>query len=299
MNSHVEALRSLLIKAVKAQLREPLIEDVCPEYLTVLDATNPPVFEKPKTHGIYRHTGELLGEVGGVYVPPDLNLFLDLIVQSIEQCANWLDLDKLEYIELKGGSKIRISVPGPTLEVKTRMVGDAIATRLDFITGFDGLTKTSLGHFTKRLWCGNGAARWDKDVALSFKNTPGNQGKWPLFCDEIGAALGNLEVHIQLLNEAVKVTYTAAMRNRFITEVFGFSDADTELTTRKQNILGKVNACIAIEEANTGTNLFGLLQGVTRYTSHEMAAGDMDSLMIDTAAKINKAAHKAISDIIG
>lgn len=257
-------------------------------------------FDSPEAYGIYRHTGgQPLGVVGRVYEPPDLHLFLQMIERSIAQCADWLDIDQLEYVELKGGGKVRISIPGPRIELKTPMVGDVIEARLDFITGFDGLTKSALGLFLNRLWCGNGAARWVLGHRLAFKNTPGNQGKWLLFCDEIVKVLAQSREYGEFLNAAVQRKVTQKEMDVFFKAVLGFTHAEyKEQTTRKRNIFDRINQTVAIEMHNTGDNAFGLLQGVTRYTSHELAGGSVDALLFDTPAELTDKAHKAVAALL-
>lgn len=257
-------------------------------------------FDSPDSYGVYRHTGgKPLGVVGSVYEPPDLSLFLDLITGSLDRCADWLDQDKLEYAELKGGSKIRISIPGPQLEVKSKVVGDVISTRIDFITGFDGLTKRSLSHFTRRLICANGTTRATQDIALSFKNTPGNQGKWAYFCDEILRVLNDTTAYQDWLNRAVTKKVTQAQIDAFFESLLGYSQTEyKELTTRKRNILDAINQTTAIEMQQVGANAYALLNGVTRYTSHNLAGGNMDLLMTDNPAKLNKTAHQLVGQLI-
>jgi Domain of unknown function (DUF932) len=274
----IEAVRSNLIHAKKIQLH-----------------TGMEGFDSPESYGIYRNTGGApLGVVGRVYEPPDLDLLLMAVEQSVEACGAGIDISGIEYAELKGGSKVRISIPGFKQEIKSPMVGDVFNTRLDFMTGFDGLTKTTLSFFALRLWCTNGASNWQKAIDLSFKNTPGNQGKWTMFCDEIFKVLAHTRDYALWLGAISKKTYTKAERDAFFTKLLGYNESEyKELTTRKRNILDKINAACAIEEQNTGSNLFGLVQGVTRYTSHELAGGNMDLLLTDNAAELNKLAHQA------
>jgi hypothetical protein len=45
---------------------------------------------------------------------------------------------------------------------------------------------------------------------------------------------------------------------------------------------------------NTGQTAFSLLQGITRYTTHNLAKGSEEVLMYDHAAKLNKIAHELV-----
>ena len=59
-----------------------------------------------------------------------------------------------------------------------------------------------------------------------------------------------------------------------------------------------INNSVAIEMQNTGANLFSLLQGVTRYTTHEAANGSEEKLMFTSAAKTSDLAHQLIFDMV-
>ena len=153
--SHIENLKTQVIKAKKIQLIAPLEG-----------------FNAPDSFGIYRHTGgDALGVVGSRFMPCDLELFLEAIQLSVLESSMDLDLTKLEYNEYCGGSKIGFKIPYKEFEIKTPMVGDTISTNLEFRTGFDGKTKMSLGFYSWRYFCANGAKNYKKDVALALKNT--------------------------------------------------------------------------------------------------------------------------------
>jgi hypothetical protein len=283
MNSHVEGVRPLLIKAKKIQLHSGMEG-----------------FESPEAFGIYRHTGgKPLGVVGSVYEPPDLNHLVDTFTTSIEQCCPQLDLNKLEYSELKEGAKVRISIPAPDIEVTSRIVGDVHKMRIDLTTGFDGLTKTSLSFFCLRLVCMNGMKRWKRDIELAYKNTAGNQPKMKLFCDEILTMLKDTQNYREFLNQAAKVQFTQEMIDAFYKKLLGYNEKGyKELTTRKRNILDKINASVGVEQRDLGPTLYALLNGVTRYTSHDLAGGVMDKLLTDNAAKLNQTANMLVNDLM-
>jgi hypothetical protein len=280
-NAHVESLRTQVIQAKKMQLHSG-VEG----------------FESPESYGVYRHTGGApLGVVGSVFQPMDLNVFIDSIEQSVANCGNGLDISKLQYDEFKGGSKVAFSLPVKSYKLKTPQVGDIVETKLMFSTGFDGLTKCSLSYMTKRLWCTNGAAAWDKKTSfeLSFKNTIGNQFKVMMFCDEVMNSINNIEAYIKQLNELNEFKVTKEQQDRFVTKLTGFNMGEyKDLNTNKRNILDRINRDILIESNNTGMTAFSLLQGITRYTTHELGKGDVNAVLFDNAAKLNQKAHELV-----
>ncbi len=281
--TNIEEIKSKLLKPVKIQLHSGLEG-----------------YNSPETYAIYRNGGgDAIGRsVGKDFVPANLELFLETIVQSITECGANLDLSKLKYTEYKGGAKVMFTLPVKDLEVKSPMVGDVLKTRLQFSTGFDGNTKFTLSWMVYRLWCKNGCASWEQDIALAFKNTISAQFKMMLFCEEIFKAIENVEQYGKFLDELVERKVTQKEIDTFVTKVTGYDLKDYKnLTTRKRNILDKINGCIAVEMQNTGANQFSLLQGITRYTTHDLAGGSIEDILYKTnVVGLNNAAHKVLAE---
>lgn len=276
---HIETLKNKVIKAKKIQLH------------TGLEG-----FESPESFGIYRNTGgAALGVVGSQFQPCDLELFLDGIYHSVISSGIDCDLSKLQYTEYYEGSKIGFKLPYKKFEIKSPMVGDILETSLDFRTGFDGKTKMSIGFSSLRLWCTNGAKNWKKDIELSLKNTTNNQAKMLTFTNEVIKAVNETENYVQFMDKACLKSIKQSQIDSFLTALTGYSVKEySELTTRKRNILDTINKAIAIEIQNTGASYFSLLQGVTRYTSHDLAKGDLDSVMYGHASQMNEKAHELV-----
>jgi hypothetical protein len=277
--SHIENLKTKVIKAKKIQLHSG-IEG----------------FESPDAYGIYRNTGgAALGVVGSQFMPCDLELFLDAIQHSVLNSGLDVDLTKLKYVEFLGGQKVSFRLPYKKYEIKTPMKGDTLETDLEFRTGFDGKTKMSIGFLSLRCFCNNGAKNWQKDVDLSLKNTTKNQAKLMYFTNEIITAATQVDNYVELLNMVVKKSVKQSDIDKFLTTLTGYSVKDyTELTTRKRNILDSINKQMAIEIQNTGANWFSVLQGVTRYTTHDLAKKNVESILFASASQMNERAHQLV-----
>ena len=277
--NHIENLKTQVLQAKKIQLH------------TGLEG-----FNSPEAFGIYKHTGgNALGVVGNQFEPMDLHLFLDSIQHSVLNSGIDLDLTKLTYNEYYGGSKIAFRLPFKKYEIKTPMVGDVLETAMEFRTGFDGKTKMSLGFYSLRLFCANGAKNWRKDVDVAMKNTQGNVSKIAYFASEIIKVAAMTEQHVEMLNTAALKQIKQADINRFITELTGHDVAEyNEMKTRTRNIVDSINEAVAIEMQNTGTTLFSLLQGVTRYTTHNIAGGEIEKILYSRANDINARAHELV-----
>lgn len=277
-----------------AQIRSIMIEPIKVQLHTGMEG-----FESPEAYGIYRKSGgKALGTTGRIFEPPNLNHFLDSVAKSVADCCPEYNLADLKYTEYKGGSKVSFDLPGETFEVQSRVIGDVFQTKVHFFTGFDGLTKTSIGYSVLRLKCLNGAKKWDKDIELSFKNTPGNIGKIEYFGHQIIQLRHDLVNYKELLNQLSRKAVSQTEVNQFMKKVLGYDQTEyKELTTRKRNILDKINQSVAIEERDLGMNLYTLLQGITRYTSHEVAESVEDQFF-GGAATMNEKAHGAALAIL-
>ena len=206
-----------------------------------------------------------------------------------------LDLNKLEYSEYCGGSKIGFQIPYKEFEIKTPMVGDTISTHLEFRTGFDGKTKMSLGFYSWRFFCANGAKNYKKDVALALKNTTNNQAKLMSFANQILTAANEVENYISLLNMSALKSIKQSEIDSFLIKLTGFTVKEyDEQKTGRRNILDKINQAIAIEIQTTVACYVSLLQGITRYTTHEVAKNDIDSILFSSANEMNEMAHQLV-----
>ena len=278
-NSHINNLKNQVLQAKKLRLPQPMEG-----------------FDAPNAYGIYKHTGgKCLGVVGKDFEPCNLQLFLDAIEHSVLSSGVDIDLTQLTYNEYYNGSKVVFRLPLKKYEIATPMKGDVLETALEFRTGFDRQTKMSLGFYALRLWCANGAKNWQKDVALSMKNTKGNQAKLAYFTNEIIKVVDMTATHVEMLNKASLKPVSQAEINSFFKELTGYDMKEyNDLSTKARKIMDAINEATAIEMQNTGANLFSLLQGVTRYTTHNLGENNMEKILYATSNKLNQKAHELV-----
>lgn len=246
-------------------------------------------FNSPQSFAVYKNTGgNALGVVGNTYKPMDLNIMLDSIVTSALECTNDIDLSSLKFKEYKGGSKVAFSLDLPTAEIKgSPMVGDIVKRGLEFRTGFDGKTKSSVVETFERVWCSNGCTN-TVSQAVAFKNTINNHAKIYNLCQYIEQSQINSNSFITNIGKLSTIEMTQKDIDAFLTKLTGYDvKGYKDLTTRKRNILDSINAAIGIEKANTGANMFSIVNGVTRYTTHDLSKGSEESLYYDASAKMN------------
>lgn len=253
-------------------------------------------YNAPKSFGIYKESGgSALGVTGDVFIPTQPRLILD----SLLDCS--VDLSKMTYHEMKGGSKVRFQIPLKTIEFKNaRKVGDVTDVSLCIQTGFDGLTKTSLYLHTHRLICINGAKASNTEFQASFKNTIGNQGKVVGLCNDVSKAVLQLDGLKDLYKALDKVEVNQGVVNEYLKKVMDLDiHKSEEWSSRKKNIYDAINESIALEFGRTGATLFGLYNSITHYTNHVVTGHEnSDFVFVDNGAKLNDKALAFVSELV-
>lgn len=253
-------------------------------------------FEAPNSFGIYKASGgNALGVVGKDFTPAQPKLILD----SLLDCS--LDLSKLTYHEMKGGSKVRFQIPLKTIEFKNKAnKGDVTDVSLCIQTGFDGFTKTSWYLHTERLICTNGMKATMTEFFASFKNTVGNQGKVVGVCTDVAKAVGKLDDLKELYLNLNRVEINQGIVDDYLLKVANLDvKQSVDWSTRKKNIYDNIMASIDLEFGRTGTTAFGLLNGITHYTNHVASGSDNpDYIFVDSGAKMNDKALAYVTELV-
>lgn len=251
-NSHVEAIRAKLFDVVQ----KPLF-------------TNQEGFESPEVFATYKSTGgKPFGVLGKVFTATQPTVLFDNFVDCLISNTQ-ADLKKVRYSEFKGGAKILFSAPIKTTSF-TNLAGkeDELTYNLNIQTGFDGFTSTTLFLSVYRLICKNGMKANVTEFKSTFKNTFGNVGKIQVLCNDVTRAVNSLDKLEDVISTLNAIEVTEAKKQKFLQGVLGYNETTEDLTTRKKNILDRINESIALEISRSGGTLWGLLNGVTHYTNH-------------------------------
>jgi len=199
-----------------------------------------------------------------------------------------MDLSTLSFKEQFGGRRVSFEIELENMHYGDRKVGDIVRRNIQIKTAFDGTMKVSIGSFAYRLWCKNGAVTPIALAVASFKNTIGNVGKAPMIASNIIAASKRDEMFHQNLNEYLNRKVSKTEVSKFILKIMGKKNMDEVLLAKSpvpRELFDAINTDVAIEMANTGRNLFSLVQGITRYSTHTVAGGNRDKIMLGSANK--------------
>ena len=148
------------------------------------------------------------------------------------------------------------------------------------------------GFYSLRVWCSNGAKNWSSDIALSCKNTSNNQFKLLSLVPKFIDVTKECENYVTMLNKATQIKVTQTEIETYICNLLGFKPHELiEQSKKMRNIFDAINASAHIEMSNTGKNLFSLLQGATRWVTHDFAEGNTEKILYTEGAKYNQKAH--------
>ena len=289
MNNSIASLENQFSNL--AEVKEQLFETTLLQLHSGIEG-----FESPNNFGIYKKTGgQPLGVVGKSFAPQNLELIFEALTASMID-AN-LDLSTLRFNEYKGGQIVEFSANLADYTYnRSPIVGDITSRKINLRVGLNGRTKTTLNTYATRLWCTNGCTEKVDQMLVGFKNTKGNAFRAPALCGQlIETARKSLEFH-ETLNRFIDRKVTVKESEIFLLNLLGAKKMD-ELSTRKSNMLDAINACVAIESKAVGRNLFSLYQGVTRWTTYELAAQDVEAIKLSSVATYNDKAFELANNL--
>lgn len=222
--------------------------------------------QKPtESFGMFRNdSGAWLGTVGNRYAPMQNFELAETIVQATDQ----LDLKTQRGGQLSGGSKVYLQA-----ELPDSFIGNSNVKR--WITGLnshDGSSSIGFGSSSTVVVCQNTFYKAYKDLS-KFRHTQSAQ-------ERIKAAVADLRKALQLDNDLMDnfkrmadVPLQDEMIEAVIRRVFKVDpNASSEkVSTRKFNIVNQFTGSLQTEIGLEGKTLWGLFNGITRFTNHVAA----------------------------
>jgi phage/plasmid-like protein (TIGR03299 family) len=245
--------------------------------------------------GIFRSDNNAwLSTQGKNYVP--LQNF-DLVSSVITASANIreFDLNAVHAGQLSQGRKIYVQLP-----MEDEVIGNSKVNRwITALNSHDGSSCVAFGSQQTVVICQNTFYMAYKNLTHVRHNMNAKDKLMAMATD-----LNNSLMEDQLLTEEFKRWVDMPVTSRQIEMVKNGivalnEDKEEKLSMRKQNQLIKIDRAIQQEFSLEGENLWGLFNGVTRYTNHTMSPNKTqvdikESLMVGQGARINKNAYNQI-----
>lgn len=206
------------------------------------------------------------------------------------------------------GAKLYLQLESPN---KITGIGNNRDTVNGFLTGInshDGTTSLKWGETNITISCHNTFMAAMRAIKNSARHTQSIKDKVE---DAIREINGVILSERSLFDTFIKLAEIPATKNHIVQVVKSITEVDTTLTkqqlekdytTYKLNRTGELLSAISIEMNEKGQTMWGLLSGVTNYTTHTMPVPNRDnarleSLYTGTGYSTNNAAFALVTDL--
>jgi len=208
--------------------------------------------------------------------------FVDMVLEGTAKFGNQLTVSKAGSIN--GGRRVFLQL---AIEGKTKIGDDSITRYITIIDSNDGSTSLSVGIGDLVAHCTNQFFKFYKAGEAKFRHTATLEQKIASIPNLIELALGKSLEQVKVYNKFVSTPLTKGLAEKVIKEVLQF-DVLGDLTGRQQIIHDNLINAIKVEKEYCGDNLWGLFNGVTRFTTHHQSVpkrtnGREESLINGTA----------------
>lgn len=229
-------------------------------------------------------TGECINTCKVGYHVSQNEDIVDMVLQGTNKFGSKLSVTKAGSIN--GGRRVYLQLE---INGKAKVGDDTVTQYVTIIDSNDGSTSLCVGIGDEVMHCENQFFKFYKAGEAKFRHTATLEQKIASIPDLIEVALGKSMEQIKVYNKFVSTPLTKALAEKVIKDVLKF-DTAVELTGRQQIIHDNLLNAIKIEKEYCGDNLWGLFNGVTRFTTHHQSVpkrtnGREESLINGTAYK--------------
>lgn len=256
-----------------------------------------PEGEATESYGLFRNdNGKWLGTVGPRYTPMQNH---ELASTIIDACQG-VGIEAKRGGQLSGGRRVYLQAA-----LTDEYIGKSGVKRyITALNSHDGSTAIGFGATNQVVICENTFhMAYTSGDLTKFRHTPSAK-------ERINAAMLQLRSALaaeQQLMDNFKRMADTGLKEDMVTKVLeriikrGFAvEGNEEISTRKRNQLVNLNGAIERELNDEGRTLWGLFNGITRYTNHIAApkngseADRMEYLMSGGGYKLNAIAYEEI-----
>lgn len=243
--------------------------------------------EETGSFGIFRNdTNKWLGTVGERYEPYQ-NYAL---VESIMEAADRVELKATRGGELNGGKQVYVQLELPDVYIAKSDMN----RQLTALNSHNGSSSIGFGTTNTVVVCQNTFFRAMKDTK-KVRHTMTAQQRIDAIVAEMRASLQIDEQNIETYQNLAKTEVNDEIIARLMAKIFKIEkyESKEQLSTRKENQMKQMISSIYTEFKLEGENLWGLFNGVTRYTNHVLKP-ELSDLYFGTSADINELALNEI-----
>ena len=199
---------------------------------------------------------------------------------------------------INGGRKVFLQL---AIEGESKVGHDTIKRYVTVIDSNDGSTGLGIGISDLCMRCTNQFYKFYKNSFAKFRHTATIEQKKQTIPNLIELALSESIKQMEIYNKFVSTEISRGLADKMVKHILGYDKVYTSMTelssksTRSINIMDALYSDIDTEFNQVGVNLWALLGGVTRYTTHNQSApkrenGKVESLILGTGYNMNQKA---------
>jgi hypothetical protein len=205
----------------------------------------------------------LLNVARTTYTPTNNQRFLE-IVDKMQQITHY---PIKCFDEFEGGKKVLCFLE---CTEPIKVLGYDFEDYMLIGNSHDSSTGFFIGNSSKMIRCANRFSKVFRQ--LQVHHTKNHDVKidsllrsFEIYCLERQSLFLKMEAMQRVyVDDSIRLSLVDKLVNMTVEERLGH----VELSARKKNLISNINQCIDREYADLGQNAFGLLQGITNYTTH-------------------------------
>lgn len=252
--------------------------------------------ESPYFGLINSATNEVINTVKEGYTVSQNDEVIEMIVRGTEKFGGALHVTKAG--SLNGGRKVYIQL---AIEGVGHVGYDIIKRFITVIDSNDGSTSLSIGIGDNCMRCSNQFFKFYKEGEARFRHSASLEQKIKTIPYLIETALSESLKQIEIYNQFQNTSITRGLGDKMVKHLLGYDrvissmDVMSTKSTRSLNIMDSLYADIDTEFNQVGVNLWGLMGGITRYTTHTMSKpkrenGHIETLLVGSGYNMNQKA---------
>jgi hypothetical protein len=213
---------------------------------------------------------------------------VELVLRGIEPFGN--DISVTKGGSLNGGRRVFLQL---AINGDGKVGNDTIKKYITIIDSNDGSTGLSVGIGDLTMSCQNQFFKFYKSGQSKFRHTASLERRIKEIPFLIETALSESLKQIELYNQFASTQVSRDLANKMVKHLLGFDKVYTSVndlsdkSTRSINKMEAIYNAIEREMNSKSETLWGLMSGITYYTTHELSSPKRENGKIETLLQGN------------
>lgn len=171
------------------------------------------------------------------------------------------------------------------------------------INSFNGKLALGLGQSSVTISCMNTLHMAFKQLEFKIKHTKNMQAKIDILASQFDQVIKEEKQTFENIKRLSEVQIDQKLRDLVLSRFLALGKEEklgdlSTLSTRKKNVLADIEANISHQTAEKGQNLWGLLSGFTRYTTHSISGSEIENKIVGSYGKREIEVYSTLVDAI-